>query len=432
MKIPWIPLVLGSGALLALLGGFLSWELQVKAEFFTPKQSGNQAEMNHSNQRRIANANTVDPQLVQAQTDFGFALFEQLRQDTPESNVLISPTSIAIALTMAYNGAAGETQAEMAEALRVQGIDINQVNQATQALQQHLMDLDPEVELAIANSLWVNEKLPVLPEYVDLVENTFDALVTSLDFTNPTAKDQINGWVSEQTSDRITSIVDRIPPEQLLFLINAVYFKGSWTEAFDESLTEDLPYTLASGTEIQHPRMRQGGKYLYLETDQFQAVSLPYGNETLSFEVLLPREDVDLDTFYEQLTSENWQAWMNQMRSRDGHIGLPRFQFEYEADLIESLKAMGMNEAFEAGQADFSSLTPLEAAINQVKHKTYIDVNEEGTEAAAVTSIGIVATSAQVDPEPPFQMVVDRPFFAAIRDRETGTLLFMGTIMDPR
>jgi serine protease inhibitor len=432
MKTQWMALVLGSGALLTILGGSLAWKLQVKAELFPMQQADNPIAMNYPNQPLIADASAVDLQLVEAQTDFGFVLFEQLRQTTPDSNVLISPASVAIALTMAYNGAGGETQGEMAEVLRIQGVEIDQVNRATQALQHHLMALDPEVELAIANSLWVNEQLPVHATYMDLVEHTFDALITPLDFTDSAAKDQINDWVSEQTNDRIPSIVDQIPPEQLLFLINAVYFKGSWADAFDESLTEELPFRLVNGTEIQHPRMRQSGEYRYLETDQFQAISLPYGSGALSFEVLLPREEVDLDAFYGQLTPETWQSWMNQMRSRNGQIELPRFQFAYEADLIDALTAMGMGSAFAIDQADFSGMTSLEAAINQVKHKTYIDVNEEGTEAAAVTSIGIVTTSMPVEPEPLFQMTVDRPFFAAIRDRETGTILFMGSIMDPR
>jgi serine protease inhibitor len=432
MKQKWTNLALSTGMLIALLGGLAACELGVKAELISGQEPQGQSEMQQPHETQFADASEINQQLVQAQTEFGFTLFEQLRQETPANNVLISPTSIAIALTMAYDGAAGETQAAMAEVLRVQGIDIAQVNQATQRLLQHLAQLDPKVELAIANSLWMNQELPVNADYVDLVQTTFEALVTPLDFLNPTAKDQINSWVSEQTNNRITSIVDDIPPEQLLFLINAVYFKGDWTKAFDPELTEVLPFTLADGAEIQHPRMKQNGKYFYLETDQFQAVSLPYGAGTLSFEVVLPKENADLDAFYGQLTPENWQTWMTQMQSRDGHIQLPRFQFEYEADLVAALKAMGMEVAFDANQADFSAMTPLTAAINQVKHKTYIDVNEEGTEAAAVTSIGVVATSMPIDPEPPFQMVVDRPFFAAIRDRQTGTILFMGSIVDPR
>lgn len=373
----------------------------------------------------------VDARLVEAQTAFGLALFEALREESPTGNVLISPASVAIALSMVYNGAAGDTQAEMAEVLQIQGIDLADLNQGNQVLQRYLTNADPAVELAIANSLWVNQELPVRPEFIESMTDLYGAEVAELDFTDPNAKNIINGWVSDMTRDRIPTIVDNIDPDQLMFLINAIYFKGDWATAFDESLTTDRPFSLADGTEIQHPAMRQQGDFLYLETDQLQAISLPYGDGTLSFEVILPAEGLSLESLYETLTPTQWQAWMNQSRSRPGTLQLPRFQFTYEADLIPALKALGLETAF-TDAADFSGLTTIEAAINQVRHKTFIDVTEEGTEAAAVTSIGVVATSMPAEPEQPFVMEVDRPFLVAIRDRPTGTLLFLGSVVDPR
>lgn len=381
---------------------------------------------------RLAQAPTVDRELTQAQLDFGLALFEQLRQATPAENVLVSPTSVALALAMAYNGASGETQAAIANTLKVQGLDIDQLNVSNQALTEYLTQLDPEVALAIANSLWVNEDLPVQPDYVERMQTAYAAEVAALDFGQPSAADRINRWVKERTRDRIPTIVDELPPDQLLVLVNAVYFKGAWSEAFDRARTTERPFTLASGETIQHPLMAQQDDYLYAETDQFQVVSLPYGNGALSFEVILPAPGTDLATLSAQLTPTNWESWMNQMRSRPGEIQLPKFQFEYEADLIPALQALGMGIAFEAGQADFSGLTELDAFINQVRHKTFIEVNEAGTEAAASTAIGIMPTSIALPPDSPFEMVVDRPFLAAIRDRNTGTLLFLGAIVDPR
>lgn len=387
--------------------------------------------MNDSTELVEADRMAVDERLVEAQTAFGLALFEALRQESPTSNVLISPASVAIALSMVYNGAAGDTQAEIAEVLQLQGIELDDLNQANQTLQRYLSNADPAVELAIANSLWVNQELPVRPEFIESMTDLYSAEVAELDFTDPSAKDTINGWVSEMTRDRIPTIVDGIDPDQLLFLINAIYFKGDWATAFDESLTTERPFTLADGTEIQHPAMGQQGDFLYLETDQLQAISLPYGDGTLSFEVILPAEGLSLESLYETLTPTQWQDWMNQLQSRPGTLQLPRFQFSYEADLIPALQALGMETAF-TDAADFSGLTTLEAAINQVRHKTFIDVTEEGTEAAAVTSIGIVATSMPAEPERPFVMEVNRPFLVAIRDRPTGTLLFLGSVVDPR
>ncbi|MEP0945785.1 MULTISPECIES: serpin family protein [Cyanophyceae] len=381
---------------------------------------------------RLAQAPTVDKELTQAHLDFGFALFEQLRQATPNENVLVSPTSVALALAMAYNGASGETQAAIANTLKVQGLDIEQLNAGNQALTEYLTQLDPEIALEIANSLWVNESLPVRPDYVERMQTAYAAEVATLDFSQPAATDRINRWVKEHTRDRIPNIIDQLPPDQLLVLVNAVYFKGAWSEAFDRARTTERPFTLASGETIQHPLMAQQDDYLYLETDQFQAVSLPYGNGSLSFEVILPTPGTDLATLSAQLTPATWESWMSQMQSRPGEIQLPKFQFEYEADLIPTLRTLGMGIAFEAGQADFSGLTELDAFINQVRHKTFIEVNESGTEAAASTAIGVAPTSAALPPDSPFEMVVDRPFLAAIRDRNTGTLLFLGAIVDPR
>ncbi|NJL48072.1 MAG: serpin family protein [Leptolyngbyaceae cyanobacterium SM2_5_2] len=434
MQPQWTSLAVGLSSLALLLGtGALAWQGQISqaANRSADASPHETVTMQQSEQPALADASQIDSQLVQAQTEFGLALFEALRQESPQNNVLISPASVAIALTMAYNGAAGETQAAMAEVLRLQGMDMQQINQANQALQQYLVNADPAVELAIANSLWYNQDLPVHVDFIERIQELYSAKVAALDFTNPAAKITINDWVKEQTRDRIPTIVDNIPPDQLMFLINAVYFKGDWTQAFDPELTEDRPFTLLDGRDIQHPGMVQQGDYLYLETDQFQAVSLPYGEEALSFEVILPAEGVDLEAFYPQLTAENWQTWMSQLRSRPGTLQLPRFQFAYEADLIPALKALGLEVAF-TDSADFSGLTPLSAAINQVRHKTFIDVTEEGTEAAAVTSIGIMPTSIPAEPEPPFQMEVNRPFLVAIRDRQTGALLFLGSVVDPR
>jgi len=434
MQPQWTGLAAGLGSLALLLGtGVWAWQGQAgrAADRFTDKFSSEILTMQQSERPSLADASQIDGQVVQAQTEFGLALFETLRQESPQSNVLISPASVAIALTMTYNGAAGDTQAAMAEVLRLQGMDIQTINQANQALQEYWASADPAIELAIANSLWYNQDLPVHADFIERMQAVYRAEVAALDFTNPAAKATINDWVKGQTRDRIPTIVDNIPADQLMFLINAVYFKGDWTQAFDPELTEDRPFMLLDGSEIQHPGMIQQGDYFYLETDQFQAVSLPYGEKALSFEVILPAEGVALEEFYQQLTPENWQTWMSQLRSRPGSLQLPRFQFAYEADLIPALKALGMEVAF-TDSADFSGLTPLAAAINQVRHKTFIDVNEEGTEAAAATSIGIMPTSIPAQPDPPFQMEVDRPFLVAIRDRQTGALLFLGSVVDPR
>jgi serpin B len=385
------------------------------------------------NTRPVAQAPnpSVDEKLVNANTKFGFQLFSEIIQQGGSENVFISPTSVAIALAMTYNGASSETQQEMAQALEFQGMTLSEINQANEALKTSLENADPEVQLSIANSLWARQEISFNPEFLQRNQDFYGARVEELDFTNPNAPGIINNWVEENTNGRIEQIINEIQPEAILFLINAIYFKGNWAEQFDENLTTEQPFYLPDGSEKPHPLMSQSGRYLYLENEDFQGISLPYGDGRLSLYVFLPREASSLAEFQKQLTFENWQQWTSQFQRREGLIKLPRFKFEYEIQLNEALKALGMETAFDANKANFSNMTDTPAKIDEVKHKTFVEVNEEGTEAAAVTSVGVVATSARM-PETPFQMTVNRPFWCAIRDNQTGTVLFMGSIVNPQ
>lgn len=369
----------------------------------------------------------INPQLTAAHTRFGFKLFSQLVQQQPD-NIMISPTSVAIALSMLYNGAAGNTQQAMANALELQGLTVQDLNQASAALEATLENADPQVQLKLANSLWGRSGFSFQPDFLQQNQTFYGAEITELDFNDPAAPDQINAWVAQNTEGKITKIIDQIDPQQVLFLINAVYFKGNWTTQFDPSNTSERPFQLLDGSQKQHPMMSQQGNFAYYETDQFQAVSLPYGNRRLSMYVFLPRPNSSLTAFYSGLTPENWDTWMPQFRRREGLLQLPKFKSEYEETLNEALTALGMGVIF-ADQADFSQLSSEPTAVDEVKHKTFIEVNEEGTEAAAVTSVGVRVTSIGLDE--PFQMVVDRPFFYAIRDNQTGTVLFMGAVVEP-
>jgi serine protease inhibitor len=258
----------------------------------------------------------------------------------------------------------------------------------------------------------------------------YGAKVTELNFANPNATTIINGWVKENTRGKIDKIINQIKPDDVLYLINAIYFKGNWTKPFDKGQTTNGPFYLSNGNPKQHPMMSQSGKYRYYENDALQAVSLPYGKGRLSFYVFLPKKNTSLDAFQQELSANNWQQWMNQFRMRQGSIQLPRFKSEYDIQLNSALKALGMEAVFNTG-ANFSNMTSASVAIDEVKHKTFVEVNEEGTEAAAATSVGIALTSARM-PEEPFEMIVDRPFFCAIRDNQSGTVLFMGSIQEPK
>ena len=372
----------------------------------------------------------LEQKLVEANTKFGFKLFSEILNQEEGKNIFLSPTSVAIALAMTYNGANGETQQQMAEALELQELSLEDINQGNYLLKTSLETADPDVQLLITNSLWAKQGVSFKSDFIQTNQQFYQAQVTELDFASPEASNTINSWVKEKTRGKIEQIVEELQPDEVLFLINAIYFKGNWSEQFDKDNTTERPFYLTDGTTKQHPMMSQLGKYQYLENDSFQAISLPYGKGRLSFYVFLPRENTNLEAFQQQLTVENWQQWMNQFQMRDGEIQLPRFQFDYEIQLNDALKALGMEAAFDANQADFANMTPAQVTIDEVKHKTFVEVNEEGTEAAAVTSVGITLTSAVIS-QSPFQMIVDRPFFCAIRDNQTGTLLFMGSVVEP-
>ncbi|MBD2180202.1 serpin family protein [Planktothrix sp. FACHB-1375] len=384
-----------------------------------------------SNTSFTKQARSMNNKLVAANTNFGFKLFGQIFRQNSRENIFVSPTSVAIALSMTYNGASGTTQQAMAQTLQLQGMSLNEINQSQLALINILQNPDPKVKLSIANSLWAKKDVIFKPDFLQKSKEFYKAQVTNLDFANPNSPSIINGWVNQNTNGKIPKIIDRINPDDILFLINAIYFKGSWTKEFPKNATQQRPFTLLNGTRKQHPLMSQTGRFGYYENQSFQAISLPYGTRRLSMYVFLPKQNINLQSFYNNLTAENWEQWMNQFVSRQGTIVLPRFKLEYEVTLNQALQALGMGMAFQ-DRANFSGMTAVPAKINQVKHKTFVEVNEEGTEAAAVTSVGVTATSVQIPQQEPFRMVVDRPFFCAIRDNQTGTILFMGSIVEPK
>ncbi|BAY65711.1 serpin family proteinase inhibitor I4 [Calothrix brevissima NIES-22] len=374
---------------------------------------------------------TTDTKLVKANNKFGFKLFsEVLKNESSDKNIFLSPSSVAIALAMTYNGASGSTQEAMAKTLELQGMNLAEINSAYADLKQLLENPNSDVRLNIANSLWANKNAKFQSDFIQKNKDYYKAQVTNLDFQDASAPNIINNWVKDNTQGKINKIVDNIDPNQMLFLINAIYFKGKWSNEFDKSQTATLPFNLASGQQKNHPMMSQDGDYRYQENEQFQAVSLPYGKDgKFSLYIFLPKQNSSLKSFYQNLNAENWEQWMTQFRKREGSIRLPRFKTDYEVTLNDALKALGMGEAF-SDKANFSGIGK-NLTISQVKHKTFVEVNEEGTEAAASTSVSIVATSAVQKPEP-FKMIVDRPFFCAIRDNQTGSVLFMGSIMEPQ
>jgi len=375
----------------------------------------------------------VDARARKANTNFSFRLFDQVVNQGMGENIFISPLSVAIALAMTYNGAEGETQEAMAKTLGIEAMSLEDVNDANAALRSSLTKIGPDVEVTIANSLWAREGIDFNTDFLERNRQFYEAEITSLDFDDPAAPGIINQWVTENTRGKIDRIVDEIDPMTVMFLVNAIYFNGKWTVEFDEANTQDRPFHLLDGSEKQHPMMSQAGEYQYMENDDFQAVSLPYGEGRLSMYIFLPHTNSSLTELLGTLNASSWEDWLNRFQSREGDIVLPRFRTEYEASINGPLKGLGMGIAFDPGRANFEGMrhAPPGLYISKVKHKAFVEVNEEGTKAAAVTSVQIGVTSVIPKEPPRFSFVADRPFFYAIRDNETASVLFMGTLVEP-
>lgn len=375
---------------------------------------------------------SIDTNVVTANTQFGFDLFNDIRKTEQDKNIFISPLSISIALAMTLNGASGETEQAMTNTLQLQGLDSESINTGYAGLRHALQTSDPKVTLTIANSLWARQDVPFKQDFLQRNTQFFGAQVSTLDFTDPNTLTTINQWVNTNTNGKISKILDEINQDMVLFLINAIYFKGTWQTEFDPSRTRDGTFYFATGGEKQIPMMTRSGDYPYYENYEakFQAISLPYGDGRMSMYIFLPYRESDLNTFLEGLNTENWEAWTSQFHEQEVFLSMPKFKLEYEKTLNNPLQSLGMGIAFAPGLADFSRMADLEVLgknlyIGEVLHKAVVEVNEEGTEAAAVTSVGVRATSA------PPEFMANRPFFFAIRDNETKTVLFMGTVVDP-
>ena len=375
----------------------------------------------------------IDNSVVTANTKFGFNLFDEIRKTEQGKNIFISPLSISTALAMTLNGASGETEQTMTNTLQLQGLGSESINTGYAGLRQILLTSDPKVTLAIANSLWARQGFSFKPDFLQRNTQFFGAEISTLDFDDPSASQTINQWVDTNTNGKIKKIVDdEIDPSKVLFLINAIYFKGTWQREFNPLRTRDNTFYLSNGDEKQVPMMRQNHWYPYYKGEEFQAISLAYGDGQMRMYIFLPDPESDLNIFLENLNAENWENWMPQFRTQDVSLVMPKFKLEYRKTLNNTLKVLGMDIAFDPALADFSRMAPLEFGnlyIGEVIHKTFVEVNEEGTEAAAVTSVGVIETSA-VSP-PPIPFIVDRPFFFAIHDNETKTVLFMGVVVDP-
>jgi serine protease inhibitor len=358
--------------------------------------------------------------VVAANNAFAFDLFRTGNLDQHKANVFVSPLSASMALGMTANGANGPTYDEMKSTLHLTGATREDVNGGYKSLISLLRGLDPQTKFTIANSIWYRQTFPFNASFLDESKQYFDAEVSGLDFSNPTAVGTINSWVSNETQGKIATILDGIDPSEVMFLVNAIYFKGTWLKQFDKSKTVDAPFHAADGTTTTVPMMSRAAGVQLAVNPEYQAVDLPYGNSAFTMTVILPTGDVD--TFADSFDGAKWNALVSSLHDSEMPVYLPRFRIEWERLLNTDLEHLGMHLAFTA--ADFTRMSPRgnELFITKVLQKTYVDVDEEGTEAAAATVVGIGLTSL------PASFRADKPFLVVIRERFSGTILFIGKI----
>lgn len=372
---------------------------------------------------------TVLEKSVAAQGNtFALEIFPALNELQGDENILISPFSISTALSMTYNGARGETRTAMAEVLGFSDMSVDDVNRAYKNLTQYLSGADNKVTLNIANSIWVDTGFNVDSAFFVVNRTYYDAVTNTLDFGNPASVATINQWVSDNTNQKIENIIDAIPPEAVMYLINALYFKATWTWEFDPDQTVETSFYRYDGGTEKVDMMRQTAEFYYYQNADLQIVDLPYGDEKFSMTLILPAPGTDINDLIADITQSEWESWMDSLSGEKTlvEVHLPRFSFEYKATLNDVLTALGMGPAF-GMNADFTGINPLGGLyISRVLHKTFIEVNEEGTEAAAVTGVEFNVVSVPVYP----RFIANHPFLFAIRERESGSIFFMGKVLN--
>ncbi len=372
--------------------------------------------------------NSAEKSVASSSGVFGLKLFKAVNEYEGDKNIFISPLSVSMALGMTLNGANGTTYDSMSKVLELNSLTQKEINEAYKNLLNILANLDSKIDFSIANSIWYRNTMAFEEEFISTNKTYFNAEVSGLDFNNPASVDIINSWVDQNTKGKINKIIDNISSNAVMYLINAIYFKGNWKYQFNKNYTEDDFFILIDGSKAQCKMMEQGNYFNYFANDLFQAAELPYGDSSFSMIIFLPNNVNDINNIISQFNQANWNSWLGSFVEKEGDIWMPKFELKYEITLNDVFTALGMGISF-SDFADFSKIFSKGGlAISEVLHKTYVKVDEEGTEAAAVTFIGVGTTSTGSSK---FYMRIDKPFLFVIKDNQTNSLLFMGKIINP-
>lgn len=369
--------------------------------------------------------------LSEADNSFAFDLLRQIDSAQPAQNIFISPYSAATALEMLDNGATGKTKTEIEHVLKTDRFPTNTLNQSALELTQSLHSLSG-VGLELADSIWFDTGIQLKPAFVIANKDFYESELSSVNFETPEAADTINQWADKSTHGKIKDIVSfPFPAATQMILASAIYFKAKWTDPFDKDRTQPRNFYLSDGMVKMTQMMSQRKSFCYRETPDFQEITLTYAGAQLNMTIFLPATNSSPQKLLAHFTGAHWgHELRNGTTLRDGTVILPKFKLDYDITLNSALQALGMRQAFIPSSANFSNITGESLNISEVAQKSYVNVDEEGTEAAAITTVWAVNSLAIRGP-PPFQMLINRPFFFMISDGNTGTILFAGIINDP-
>ncbi len=364
---------------------------------------------------------------VQDENAFSLYLLKQVHAARPtDGNLFISPLSVGMAMAMTSNGANGSTLTQIREMMRMNSLTENELDAYYKKLIEELPRLDPKVNFSIANSIWYAKQYSFQTSFLNQNQQAYHARIAALDFNTPESVQQINTWVNESTNGKIDKIVEERDPNAVAYLINALYFNAPWKNKFDPALTSELDFKVSNSQVVKVPFMGSNHMPLKAMSDgEVTVYELPYAHQKYSMVIVLPSQNQDLFSFINSLDGQKWSEWMSALKEANLYFQLPKLKFSYELDFKPLFQLMGMDLPFKPG-ADFSRMsTQLNLMISTIKHKTFLEVDEKGTEAAAVTSVGMTYTAT------PSPVRIDRPFVFAIREMETGLLLFTGAVKNP-
>ncbi|MBX9688129.1 MAG: serpin family protein [Candidatus Obscuribacterales bacterium] len=407
---------------LSLLACLLSAGACVLAE--TPRANADtkKAKVEKGEQTQVASKQT------QSSSSFALKFFTETAKN-PKENVLVSPYSAYAALSMTLNGAAGKTLEQMAKTLGVGSGGVDALNARNKSVMASL-NANDKVKLEIANAIFSEKALPFKQSFIDACKQYYNAEARSMKFGDPATLNEINSWCNTKTHGKIAKILDNLSEQEKMVLLNAIYFKGAWLDKFDPASTLDDKFTDVSGKQVPVRMMHKNNKYYYLKGENFESLIMPYAGSKQSMYIFLPDKNVGLNAFQAKLTDSNWKKWMDAYERRDVNLELPKFKLETSSNLRDVLSKMGMTDAF-SDKANFTKMIEQSGNLSRVLQKTYMEVSEEGTEAAAVTAVTFAPRTAMRNPQPPVNFRVDRPFVLALMDNSNDEILFLGSVVKP-